>query len=63
LKYETVVLESFPEQVQIRITTQENKVPDAGVCIQVISEKEFSGEVEASSQAFVSVYLNDNLVE
>lgn len=66
LKDETMVLESFPEQVQIRLTIgymKPNKPNNIGVCAQIITEKEFSGEVQASSQAVVSVYLDGKLVE
>ena len=62
----TTVLGSDPEQVQIRISSGQTKsnAPDAiGVCAQVITDLEFAGEVEVSSQAVVSVYLNGEKVE
>jgi len=56
LKDETVVLESFPEQVQIRLTIQN---PDPQIqCIQVVTPKEFSGQMQVSEKAVVSVFLN-----
>jgi len=58
LRDETAVLESFPEQVQIRLTTREDKAPDVGFCAQVITPKEFSGQVQVSEKAVVSVFLN-----
>ena len=61
LKDETVVLESYPEQVQIRLTIQKPK-PDV-VCAQVITPKEFSGEVKVSERAVVSVYLNGTRIK
>ncbi len=49
------------EQVQIRITTE---ITDTStICAQVITDKEFSGEVKVSEQAIVSVYLNDKKVD
>jgi hypothetical protein len=61
LKDETGVLQSFPEQVQIRLVVEP---PKPGIdCAQVITEKEFSGQVEVSSKAVVSVYLNGTRVK
>ena len=61
LKDETGVLQSFPEQVQIRLVVEP---PKPGIdCAQVITEKEFSGEVKVSSKAVVSVYLNGTRVK
>jgi hypothetical protein len=61
LSDETTVLESFPEQVEIRITINE---PESGViCAQVFTDKEFSGQVQVSEKATVSVFLNDEKVE
>ena len=63
IRGETVVLESYPEQVQIRLTTEELKPgPTMGVCAQVATTKEVSGELKVSENASVSVYLNDELV-
>lgn len=65
LRDETAVLESFPEQVQIRlvITELETKTPgNIGLCAQVITEKEFSGEVKVSKEAVVSVFLDGEKV-
>ena len=61
IKDGTIILESFPEQVQIRITTE---IPDSSeICAQVITEKEFSEELQVSQDATVSVYLNDKKIE
>jgi len=54
LKDETVVLESFPEQVQIRLAVVQTR----GICAQVITNKEFSGQVKVSEKAVISVFLN-----
>ncbi len=61
LKEETRVLESFPEQVQIRLVVVQGE--SDVICAQVISEQEFSGEVTVSKDAFVSVYLNGKKVK
>lgn len=61
LKDETIILEIFPEQVQIRITTEISD--DLTICPQVITEKEFSGEVQVSENATVSVFFNGQKVE
>ena len=61
VNHEVTVLESFPEQVQIKVTIE---VPEAPViCAGVITPKEFSGEVQVSEDATVSVYLNDKKIE
>lgn len=61
LKEESLVMESYPEQVQIRLTIQD---PGPGTfCAQVITQKEFSGQVQVSEKAVVSVYLNGEKVE
>ena len=62
VKDETTILESFPEQVQIRVTTE---IPNAETrfCTQVITDKEFSGEATVSKDAIVSVYLDSKKVE
>ena len=61
LKDEAGVMESFPEQVQVRLTTED---PVSGtMCAQVITEKEFSGQVKVSENATVSVYLDGEKVE
>ncbi len=66
LKDETTVLESFPEQVQIRISAGQTKfsTPDAiGVCAQVITDLEFSGQVKVSKEATVTVFLDGEQVK
>ncbi|OGY26481.1 MAG: hypothetical protein A2Z11_02575 [Candidatus Woykebacteria bacterium RBG_16_43_9] len=61
LKKDVIVAESFPEQVQISLEIVE---PDPGrVCTQVITEKEFSGELEVSENASVSVSINGEKVK
>ncbi|MDP2720707.1 MAG: hypothetical protein Q8O75_02080 [bacterium] len=61
LKEETLVIESFPEQVQVRLTIQD---PDPTMmCAQVVTEKEFSGEVKVSEKATISVFINGKKVE
>ena len=59
LKDETGVLESFPEQVQIRISIVQTR----DICAQVITPKEFSGEARVSEKATISVYLNGKKVD
>jgi len=61
LKDETGVLQTYPEQVQIRLVV-EAPVPDL-VCTQVIVEKEFSGQVQVSSGATVSVFLDGTKIK
>ena len=66
LKDETTVLESFPEQVQIRISAGQTKssTPDAiGVCAQVITDLEFSSQVQVSKDAVVTVFLDGEQVK
>lgn len=64
LKDETKVLESFPEQVQIRVLiTYPSLSPNAGICAQVITDQEFSGEVTVSKEAVVFVYLDGKEVK
>lgn len=59
LEVETVVRESYPEQVDLNFTTK-----DSGeVCIQVIDEEEVSGSIEVSKDATINVYLNGNLLD
>ncbi len=66
LKDETTVLESFPEQVQIRISAGQTKssTPDAiSVCAQVITDLEFSGQVQVSKDAVVTVFLDGEQIK
>jgi len=61
VNHEAIVLESFPRQVQIRVTIT---VPEAPViCAGVITPREFSGEVQVSEDATVTIFLNDQKVE
>ena len=65
LEVKASVLESFPEQVQIKLNVNELAVDDlenVNVCAQVVTEKEFSGEVQVSEDATVTVFLNDEQV-
>ena len=61
LKTEVNVLETFPEQVQIRLTTVNTAGPTQ-FCTQVITPEEFSGKVQVSEGATVTVFLNDEQV-
>jgi hypothetical protein len=66
LKDETTVLESSPEQVQIRISAGQTKsdTPGSiGVCAQVITDLEFSGQVQVSKDAVVTVFLDGEQVK
>ncbi len=58
LKDETTVLESDPVQVQIRISAGQTKSDSLGVCAQVITDLEFSGQVQASKDAVVTTFLD-----
>ena len=61
VKADAIVAESFPEQVQIRLTTRN---PDPiKACAQVVTNKEFSGEAKVSSEAQVSVYLDGEKID
>ena len=60
LDVQTTVAESYPEQVQVRLKIQDPK--EGTNCAQVVTEKEFSGQLQVSKNASVSVYLNDELV-
>lgn len=66
LRDETTVLESSPEQVQIRISAGQTKsdTPDAiGVCAQVITDLEIAGQVQVSKDAVVTVFLDGEQVK
>jgi len=57
LEQDVLIMESFPEQIKVNLTSI-SPSPDK-VCIQVISEKEFSGEIPSvSSDAKLTVYLD-----
>ncbi|OGD86908.1 hypothetical protein A2Z23_01440 [Candidatus Curtissbacteria bacterium RBG_16_39_7] len=61
LKDQSLVMESYPEQVQIRLMVES---PQPGVaCVQVITDKEFSGQIKVSDKATVSVHLNGQKVK
>ena len=60
LKQETKVMESYPEQVRIDLSTID---PSPGnICTQQITSKEFSGETAVSENASVSVFLDGKKV-
>lgn len=61
LKDQTVVMESYPEQVRIQFVVE--PPPSGTVCAQVITPKGFSKEMQVSEKATISVYLNGNKVE
>lgn len=54
---ETLVAESYPEQVTVKVNIQENSSTDTA-CIQVIQELDISGEFSASSKASVTLQVN-----
>jgi len=55
ISVESIVMESYPEQVIVRSTITK---PDADViCTQVIQEVDEEGEFEASEQAIVSIEM------
>ena len=62
VKDEATLAESFPEQVQIRLTTSSDSTTRFE-CAQVITEKKFSGELKVSSKATVSIYLNGEKID
>ena len=58
VKDEIVILESYPQQVQVRISVVNPRNGTGGTCIQVLTTKEFSGELKISNQAKISVWFN-----
>ena len=58
LQDDTKVLGSSAEQVEIRLSVLA-PLPNAGLCIQTVTEEEFSGEVKVSKDATVTIFLND----
>lgn len=61
LDIQTTVAESYPEQVQISLKIVD---PDPGMlCATVIEEKEFSGELDVSANASISISLNGEKVK
>ena len=57
VKYDYVVRESYPEQVDLRFT-----IEDSGeICSQVIDQEEISGKIPVSEKARIQVYVNDEL--
>ena len=61
LDIQTSVAESYPEQVQISLEILD---PDPEMlCATVVEEKEFSGELDVSANASISVSLNSEKVK
>lgn len=56
---EAIIRESFPEQITINLTTK--KVGQ--ICGQALTEIPFSGEIQASEAASISVQLNGKVIE
>ncbi len=52
---EALVMESYPEQVQIKIKIQEQ--PTEGVCSTVIQEYSYDGTFNASNRATISLVV------
>ena len=60
IRQETKIMESYPEQVRIDLSVVD---PAPGIiCVQQITQKEFSGEVKVSESATVSVNLDGEKV-
>lgn len=58
---ETLIVESSPEQVHIRLNIKQ--LETGTICAQVITNEKFSGKVEASPQAEITVWLDGGKVE
>lgn len=54
-----IVMESFPEQIRINLTTPRKE----GLCAQVLADKTFEVSFQASDQAVITAYLNEQKVE
>jgi hypothetical protein len=52
---DALVMESYPEQVKIKVTTSEN--PSIEVCSAVIKDYSYSGTFNASNKATVSLVV------
>lgn len=63
VKQEALIAESFPEQVTIRIKTELVKEVIPQSCIQVVSQKPFSGEAKVDKNAIVRIFLNDKEIK
>lgn len=59
LSTDALVLESYPQQIQIKINTQKSNQ----ICAQVIKEKEFSGEVTAPQTSVVKIFFNNTPID
>jgi hypothetical protein len=56
---DTLIKESYPEQVDLRITITSSDQ----ICAQVISKEDIQGEIKVSSEAVIDVYLNGELIK
>ncbi len=61
LTAESTVAESYPEQVTLYLNTIEPR--SGGICAQVITPKDFSGELNVSENASIKVVLNGKVVK
>ncbi len=60
LNVDSIVAESYPEQVQIKLTTEPQNRGE--FCAAVLTKKTFSGTVKVSASAKVYIYLNDQKI-
>ena len=59
VKVDSIVAESYPEQVSLNIKTE-----DSGqVCTQVITPKKFSGTINVSKDAKFTISYNNKILE
>ena len=58
---QTVVMESYPEQVKIQLVIDPPK--SGTVCAQVVTPKDFSNQLQVSENAAISVYLNGEKIK
>ena len=61
LKDQSGMMLLYPEQVRIQLVIEPS--PPGTVCAQVITEREFSGGVQVSEKAVVSVFLNGEKIK
>ena len=60
MKTETMVRESFPEQVVLNFTV--TAPPEGQMCVQMIDERQFGVEVAVSEQATFEARVNGDIV-
>ncbi len=60
LTVNSVIAESYPEQVTLNLVTRNNP---GKVCAQVVSSKIFSGSIEVSENAVFTVNYNGNAAQ